>query len=53
MTATGRHAPWRLWILVIFWILQYILLVLQVVAYIVVVVVLGNDSATNRGGNRA
>ncbi len=40
MPAEGKHAPWRLWILILAWIFQLIFLLIALGIYIIVVVAL-------------
>jgi len=40
MPAQGKHAPWRLWILIVFWVLQLLFLLANLVIYILAIVVI-------------
>jgi len=38
MAAQGKHAPWRLWILIVLWVLQLLLLGYSIVVYIIAII---------------
>lgn len=40
--AEGKHAPWRLWILIVLWVLQLLLLGYSLIIYIVALVAIAH-----------
>jgi hypothetical protein len=44
MAATGAHAPWRLWILIVLWVLQLLLLIGSLIIYIAAFIAVGRSA---------
>ena len=42
MPATGKHAPFHLWILIVAWVLQLIFLFIEVAIYAIAIVAIQN-----------
>lgn len=53
MPATGKYSPWRLWILVVFWVLQYLFLALELAIVIIAIVALSMSDVYYTAGAKA
>lgn len=53
MAATGKHAPWRLWILIVIWVFQLLFLLASAGIYVIAMVALFRTiTYTDSSGNR-